>query len=263
MTDVPGSSDEPTYESLLAETVRSLTAAARLTRLVGTAESSASREPIDWAEFVTQALVGAAANVGGVEQILSGRPGSWEADGVRQLLVSTVGEDDDLLLRYRTEPVVVDLYVEEILSDADTWKAYDASADELYRRQEEKGFLNNTEPLTEEQEHEADALADLEEQLEAQRVADWAAYGEALRAQVEAAAARRPGLQVPVVVRVDLDTLRSGRGGLSEFVTIAEELVDEALRTTPLPGGGRDPLQRLEVPGSGDGADADGETPRQ
>jgi hypothetical protein len=49
--------------------------------------------PIDWAEFVTLALAGAAANIGGNEQILACRPGSWEAERVRQTLQSTVGVD--------------------------------------------------------------------------------------------------------------------------------------------------------------------------
>lgn len=79
-----------TYEQLLAAAVEVLTAAAR--------------RPGDWAEFVTLALAGAAANVGGVETALAGRPGSWEADGVRNLLYATVGHDEHDLQRHRTEP---------------------------------------------------------------------------------------------------------------------------------------------------------------
>src|SRR4051812_25004805 len=84
---------------LLAEAIRVLTAAARLTRPVLERDEQASEtegtpvwadsgrtEPDDWAEFVSQALAGAAANVGGVETALAGRPGSWEADFTRQLL---------------------------------------------------------------------------------------------------------------------------------------------------------------------------------
>jgi hypothetical protein len=79
----------------------------------------------DWAEFVTLALAGAAANIGHVEAVLGGRPGSWEAEGVRQLLISTVGDDGRQLLRHRTEPLVIDLYVDEVLLDAGAWTAYD------------------------------------------------------------------------------------------------------------------------------------------
>jgi hypothetical protein len=50
---------------------------------------------IDWAAFVTEALAGAAANIGSTTQILAGRPGSWEAARVREVLESTVGVDDE------------------------------------------------------------------------------------------------------------------------------------------------------------------------
>lgn len=140
------------YEVVFADAVRVLTEAARLTRPVyetaapeqaadlvsealaatvgqdGTELSrdvqdvrryveTARREPEDFAEFVVQALVAAAANVGGVGAVLAGRPGSREADAVRQLLVGTVGEDEEYLLEHRTEPVVVRLFVDEILND--------------------------------------------------------------------------------------------------------------------------------------------------
>src|SRR5437868_348909 len=84
---------------LLAKAIEVLTAAARLERPVFELDEQATAaegtpvyrqsgrfEPDDWAEFVSQALAGAAANVGGVERVLAGRPGSWEADFTRQLL---------------------------------------------------------------------------------------------------------------------------------------------------------------------------------
>lgn len=93
------------YEDVFRDAVRVLTEAARRTRPVlasaltyqagadsdGAAASpsrpgaveTGPREPGDFAEFVTQALVAAAANVGGVETVLAGRPGSWEADAAR------------------------------------------------------------------------------------------------------------------------------------------------------------------------------------
>jgi hypothetical protein len=72
-------------------------------------------------EFVTFALAGAAASIRRVEAVLMGRPGSWEAEGIRQLLVPTAG--DDQLLAHRTEPVVTNLYVDEITLDAGVWAA--------------------------------------------------------------------------------------------------------------------------------------------
>ncbi|MFF2773117.1 hypothetical protein ACFVUP_39070, partial [Streptomyces bacillaris] len=50
-------------------------------------------DPADWAEFVTLALAGAAANLGGIDAALAGRPGSWEASKVEDLLYATVGTD--------------------------------------------------------------------------------------------------------------------------------------------------------------------------
>jgi hypothetical protein len=93
--------------------------------------------PIDWAEFVTLALAGAAANIGGTEQILAGRPGSWEAERVRQTLQSTIGADDEDLVRHRTEPVVIDLWVENILRDTNdtTYDDYREAGEELSRRE--------------------------------------------------------------------------------------------------------------------------------
>ncbi|MER7694896.1 hypothetical protein [Streptomyces sp. NPDC097610] len=48
-----------------------------------------------------------------------------------------------------------------------------------------------------------DPIADLDEQLEQQRLREWSSYGEALKARVEAGAAAIPGLAVPVTVRKD------------------------------------------------------------
>lgn len=112
------------YTEVLQDAIAILTEATQLTNQPMRQASSGGWEPnpdpraalqIDWAEFVTLALAGAAANVGGVEAALAGRPGSWEAEMVRQTLNSTAADDKDLL-RHRTEPVVVDLWVESILS---------------------------------------------------------------------------------------------------------------------------------------------------
>ncbi|MDN5899603.1 MAG: hypothetical protein L0H74_05990, partial [Brachybacterium sp.] len=92
--------------------------------------------PADWAEFVTLALTGAAANVGGIDVALAGRPGSWEADGVRQLLQSTVGQDEAHLWRHRTNPVEITLHIDDILTDLgdESWAEYDAATNDLEAR---------------------------------------------------------------------------------------------------------------------------------
>lgn len=43
-------------------------------------------EPVDFAEIACHVLTAVAANVGSVEDLLAGRPGSWEADLVRQIV---------------------------------------------------------------------------------------------------------------------------------------------------------------------------------
>jgi hypothetical protein len=50
--------------------------------------------------------------------------------------------------------------------------------------------------------------------------------------------------------RPPADTFRphAERGGLSEFVTLGDDWVEEALLVTPLPGDGVEPLERLEPP---------------
>ena len=175
MVQPVGLTTQHTYASLLADAIRVLTAAARLRWPASGESGNECGEPVDWAEFVTSALAGAAANIGQIEAVLAGRPGSWEAEGVRQLLWSTVGEDDRLL-RHRTEPVVVDVYVDEILVEMGAWAAYDKGVTELNRR-DEALTAKMSEPPTPEQERESDAIGALFDRLEEQRIADWTAYG--------------------------------------------------------------------------------------
>jgi transcriptional regulator with XRE-family HTH domain len=134
------------YDEVLHDAIAALTEAAHLTNQPMRQNSSGQWEadpdpraalPISWAEFVTHALAGAAANIGGTEQILAGRPGSWEAERVRQTLQSTVGVDDEHLLQHRTEPIVIDLWVESILRDTNdtTYDDYRAAETELSERE--------------------------------------------------------------------------------------------------------------------------------
>jgi hypothetical protein len=215
-----GSTERRPYADVLADAVRALTEAAR----AGT----------DWAEFVTLALAGAAANVGGIETALAERPGSWEADGVRQLLAGTVGEDGQFLLEHRTDPVVVDVYVDELMVDAGVWGRYDAAQVELDRRGLDAAG------------DELEALDALQADLDQLRTSDWAAYGDAFTAQVMEAAASL-GLRVPVQVHVDLDQYRSDRPAPTD--ALVERLIETAAGRTPFPDE-REPLVRLAGPES-------------
>jgi hypothetical protein len=250
--------DHP-LEGDVAQAIAALGAAAR--RTYTTPAGEACR--YDFGEVLTRVLAAVAANVGGVDQLLAGRPGSWEADGVRQLLTSTLGEDEDRLLEHRTEAVAITLYVDELMLDLGAWSTYDDATQELVRRYEAIGIpsvtgvpgdpataaaLAQLAPATEAQERAAEQVGQLEDQLQDQRRADWAAYGQALKAAVEAAAARREGLRVPVVVEIDTETFREDRDRPGWTTGIEAQLLDEAIAATPLPGNGRPPLDRLEAP---------------
>ena len=139
----PGAAADRGWDEVLADAVRVLTEAARLRRPAlrqgdggGWEPHPIQTEPADWAEFVTLAVAGAAANVGSAERALEGRPGSWEADAVRNMLLSTVGEDRAELLRHRTEPIRVVLRPAEILSDLGYADLYDESRDILRAEQD-------------------------------------------------------------------------------------------------------------------------------
>jgi hypothetical protein len=239
-------------EQLLAEAIRVLTAAARLTRPVLERDRAASEaegtpvwkdsgrtEPEDWAEFVTQALAGAAANAGGVEKVLAGRPGSWEADFTRQLLTGTVGHDSEYLWEHRTEPVTVTLYVDELVDDINARKPYDDAEAAIDARYDE--VPDGTEAY---EEHVTMLLA-LGGRLDEQRTADWTAWGAALAEAVKTTAARRmPGLRVPVDVVVDVTTWRPDRQE-PYWPDLEWELIGEALSATPVPWADASPLERL------------------
>lgn len=88
-----------------------LTAAAKLTH--------PTYGQLDFADFVADALAAVTANVGGVEELLAGRAGSWEAALVDQLIGGTLGYDPDdaELIRRRTEPVLVRLNVASLVDE--------------------------------------------------------------------------------------------------------------------------------------------------
>lgn len=109
-----------------------LTAAGRLTH--------PTYGQLDFADFLADALAAVTANLGGVEELLAGRSGSWEADLVDRLITGTIGyePDDAELIRRRTEPVLVRLNVASLVDEhaapangpyIDAMDALDASYD--------------------------------------------------------------------------------------------------------------------------------------
>lgn len=253
------------YEQLLNDAVTVLTAAARLTWTGHRQDGTAPSRPCDWAEFVSLALAGAAANIGSIDSVLAGRPGSWEADAVRTLLTATVGHDEQQLLAHRTEPVVVNINVDDMMVDLGAWQAYDDASDALQRRYDLPGLahvrpmsgsaqdvLASLASATPEQEHGCEQIAELEDRLERQRQQDWAAYGAALASHIHAQVTQIGELRVPVVVNVDVDlvpAIASGTWGSGVGESIPEQLLHAAVDATPLPGHGRSPLERLDHAG--------------
>jgi hypothetical protein len=64
----------------------------------------AIREEHDFSGWLAQILATAAAELGSTAAVTAGRPGSWEANLVHQLVRGTVGWDDDYLANYAKEP---------------------------------------------------------------------------------------------------------------------------------------------------------------
>lgn len=209
----------------------------RFDRIVA-ALTEAARADVDVADFLAHVASAVAANVGGIEQLLAGRSGSWEADLVRQLVAGTVGWDEQYLHEYRTEPVVVRVHVEDILTDLGVAGLFEQAQDELDRRDNavwaRHAMTNDPDANAE---AEFAAIDRIRDQLNALQDTEWAAYGQAFADQVRNAASELfPGLTVPVEVVVATDwqpDSDSGSGDGPEW-----RLYETARQRTPLPGSG-------------------------
>jgi len=126
--------DEPTP---INEAITALTAAARPTRTVGAGTTGEHSEPVDFAAIACHVLTAVAANLGGVEDLLAGRPGSWEADYVRQIVHGTAGDSAEELLRWRTEPLRLPLDTRAQLAELGLEDPYGEAATEAARRENE------------------------------------------------------------------------------------------------------------------------------
>lgn len=149
VTVLPVSTPPRQIESVLKDAIAVLTEAGRLRRPIFRPDDAPTdgslrgvrgevepqrAEQADWAEFVTLALAGAAANLGGIEEALAGRPGSWEAGGVRSLLESAAGADEHALWQYRTEPLNITVFVEDLVDERTAlWKGYAEAEAEIQR----------------------------------------------------------------------------------------------------------------------------------
>lgn len=120
----------------IAQAIAALSDAARQRRVVGAGTPSEHTEPDDFAGIACHVLTAVAANIGSVDELLAGRPGSWEAALIRQAVEGTAGTDDQDLLAWRTEPVRLALDVEAVFDDLGLYQLYDDAAEELGQRVE-------------------------------------------------------------------------------------------------------------------------------
>jgi len=223
----------PTYESVFADAVAALTAATQLRRR--SADESRPSSPIDWAAFVCEATAAAAANRGGTELALAGRPGSWEAGHVGAILSSTLGPDDDFLWDHRTVPVTVSLPLAGILDAIApeyelSYENAQSALKEPYQQalarfraagvlpeypvvdvwslplEEQQAVINAPTVLTAEEQ----ALRDLEEeeerlldQLAARRIEELTVYGRRLAAALERRLRAFVPPSVPITIEFD------------------------------------------------------------
>jgi hypothetical protein len=213
---------------------------AREQLLVGavTVLTAAARTGSDFAEFATHAVAGAAANLGGIEELLVGRAGSWEAHYVRELLTAAVGHDEQYLHGYRTEPLTVRVHVDDVLTDLGYADLYYLDADIELNRREDAIYADAPAGLTVEQEAALTQLEQLRDRVDAQRRAEWTTYGAAFAENVRRVAAETlPGLAVPVEVVIEHDW-RNDLGSGTDSLSLEFRLWERARDLTPLPGSG-------------------------
>mgnify|MGYP001582668538 CR=1 FL=1 len=207
------------YRRLWDATVATLTAAVQL--------DHPEHGAVDFSAFLASALGAVAANVGSAERITAGRPGSWEADALGQLVTGTVGYDADPveLAPRRTVPVLVPLNVAQLVTEAyqdapaerrETMLPHvDDAAQVLYKAGEEWRAAHpapaEDAPEAEWETYSAAEDAQIEQEqadedaLRARYAATFEAYAEAFTAAVVEEARTIEGLSVPVEVKVQTD----------------------------------------------------------
>jgi len=204
---------------LYGQAIEVLTSVARQTRVRGAGTPAAATEPVDFADIAAYVLTAVAANVGGVDALLAGRPGSWEADLVRQLVNGTAGHAPADLLSWRTEPVRLHFDAEYVFFDFGICDLFDEENDQAVER-------TNDENATNEQVAAAEDLSAAIERLFDQ---DGAAYTEAYRVT-----AQRYLTERGATCGVELVTGPAALPSLAWY-ELAEQVRGYAREHTPLP----------------------------
>lgn len=215
-------------EAPVSQAIVALTTAARATWTMDD-----RTERYDFGEIACRVLAAVAANLGGIDALLAGRPGSWEADHVRQMLYSTVGYDEEYLMEHRTEPVRLVLDPEDVFYDFGLYVMHDdeanTAAEETFDETKTEAELNR-----------AEAVSDAIEQLYQD---DLTAYVAAYTDTVKQAA-----VELGITVPVELDRVEFGHRGEPEWDTLAVQLHDAARERTPAPATGQAPRDHKGLP---------------
>ncbi|GAA4289078.1 hypothetical protein [Georgenia daeguensis] len=223
MTTAPDA-EATTEPDPIAQAITALTAAARQTRVRGAGTESESVEPVDFAEIACHVITTVAANVGGVETLLAGRPGSWEADYVRQIVASTAPEDE--LWRWRTEPVRLHL---DVAGTFDDFGLYELAEEEL------RAAAARTvgESVSDAELERAESLLEAIDRLREQ---DMNAYAQAYAATVRQVLTERG-------IEVDVEVIRTPdfQAPAEPWDALTDELHAIARERTPLPATGQAP----------------------
>lgn len=210
-------------DDLAGQAIEALTSLARQTRVRGAGTPAEATEPVDFADLAAQVLTSVAANLGGVETLLAGRPGSWEADLVRRLIEGTTSEDR--ILAWRTEPYRISLNVDDVFADFGISQLYDADLDAAIEAASADGLS----------EAQADAAEARETAIEAlyrqDRDAYAAAYLDVARAWLE-----KRGLTTGVeLIRTDYDQPGRRLDSQPNWNGLDDALDQHARENTPLP----------------------------
>jgi hypothetical protein len=180
-----------TQHDLYIETVQVLTRAARRRDYHG--------EPCDFAGFLAQVLAATAANVGGPDKLLAGRPGSWEAGYLESLLQGTMGDEQDGWLSFRTEPLVVPLNVAELNEKGDRHLGLRGLNEAIVAVDRKYESVESDEA--------PNVWSDEVVQVTTRYRDGYRRYAERFASAVRDAAAQIPGTHVEVVITVDADPL--------------------------------------------------------
>lgn len=186
----------------------------------------------DFGDTVCDIVSTVAANVGSLDTLFSYRPAGWEAELVREIIESTIPEED--LLTIRTEPIRLMLNLDERWHDLGMQSLY---LDDLAAIEALKPAGDIDDEVTS-LDLEEDAIYDL-------YAADRTAYVAAWTEEVRKIAVER-GITVPVEVTVVKGDQREPR-----WDDLAVQLHEDADGRTPHPGSGIAPDDYQRPVGAG------------